>query len=554
MAENRKPNRGSLGLAALARGMAALAPQGTQINFQVHHVLDRPGYLLGLLGYKIAQDADQPDDQQPQDSDQPQASEEVSPGHSLGQMLCANCNGTTVIIGTDVGPLDAALLEGYQGRTALTKIKAKDVPHGKIFAGAARPNPTFLYEEARRFEVLVEIDADARVQGNLLEAHAQAILGVMHKIATLATGGPETPGMPLFSVQSPVQTWFQEPSAADDSAPWPPPAAAAVRAVYTMSQSTAKLRMTIAKELANYCVDRGFGLWLGDLRIGSSQGRWFRVVSPEREKLQRTLAGYKQVVGDGKVQNVVPLTLVGPARIGSTHAILSLLSRASGMGIAGCALTALNDLAFIHLQLVTHTLGARTGILDEPDSTSQDADSLSQTLLNMLATLGIEVHEPREPDGHQDQENPYSRVDKRAGDYQLLAGPPFDLWGREAPSPGTPGPYTIWFSWTQYDQSLAGQALAALQRALVQLGLSSNDDAPDNANFEYLVCRDIGRGQWRAKGKLTIRKEVSTTDTYHEFKQTKLCVRLEDAWRSQLVQAESGGIRDISVAWREQYL
>jgi hypothetical protein len=72
-----------------------------------------------------------------------------------------------------------------------------------------------------------------------------------------------------------------------------------------------------------------------------------------------------------------------------------------------------------------------------------------------------------------------------------------------------------------------------------------------NPNFEYLVCRDMGQGIFRGKGKVSLILDgLDLPPTGLELGEAKLCAKLENAWKARLT--ESGmDTTHVAVSWRE---
>src|SRR5207248_1575471 len=111
----------------------------------------------------------------------------------------------------------------------------------------------------------------------------------------------------------------------------------------------------------------------------------------------------------------LPITCAGPARIGSTHAIVSFLQRYPQVGVVGCAGTSLADLAFVHLQLAIQGVAAERlnrilGKLLEEHSTPARPRKL---LRELFKRLGL----------RPDPVEPGPAAPDPASDYQTFAGP-----------------------------------------------------------------------------------------------------------------------------------
>jgi hypothetical protein len=110
-------------VADLARAGFEIARQPvTEVDFEVHHAMARPGYLRDL----VAADAD---------------------SAVFLETLCSAANGAGVVIGTHTRkPLDGVEAAGRRQPPELPRQSAD----GWVFRQTTSPNPTFIYESAQR--------------------------------------------------------------------------------------------------------------------------------------------------------------------------------------------------------------------------------------------------------------------------------------------------------------------------------------------------------------------------------------------------------------------
>lgn len=519
--QGRSDGRNVRNLADLARGAMAITEQpGTQINFQVHHVTDRPNYLSSHLANDVES--------------------------HFRETVSANMHGATVIIGTDRGPLAPEMRARHQGGSNPVRVRHETNTDGAVFVGAARPNPSFIYESAERFEFLIAIETQ---QMALKHVHGQAVKQVIAKIAQIAALHAHAP---ILSLQTPVQLptsrHFENVEELDRTERWGSPSVVAVRAVLALQEATCAQRVGLVSRLTQFCVSRGFGLWIANQRLDHSSGNWYSVLPADGARLRDHLSEFRRVAVKNNAPIVsCPLTLVGPARVGSTSSVLAFLTRAKDVGIMGCSVSALDDLAFIHLQLTGPNVDEKA-VAKLAESEPDGVVSLTDALHRVVEALGGKLRDVTSMDGWGDEMNPSGRLEVRAGDYQLLAGPA----NRLQKLPGLHRK-SIWFAWRQVGLEHGIFApIEALTHALADCGFKRDDEATI-PNLEYLICRDLGAGVHRGKGKLTL-SELSISDSDSvEHGPSKLCSRIEDAWRSRLV--ESGGAAiEPCVAWREFWL
>ncbi len=239
----------------------------------------------------------------------------------------------------------------------------------------------------------------------------------------------------------------------------------AIRFRIALDRPRADVRLQIADRIARHCEDRGLGFWLGDTRPGYRTGNWF-LVHPHNRKLAR--ARYRRDADLHRAGNAadgcLPVTFVGPARPGTTHAILSFLGRYPQIGVLGCSMTPLDELAFLNVQLAVSgasraRLAAVNGDIAGLRATSE---GLAEVMPRIVAAVLPPGAGPVLPPSREDTE----RLIGRAGDYQVAAGPALavvpDSDVRRIP---------IWISW-QMRKSEAGLRvpLLALLRAVDPAG------------------------------------------------------------------------------------
>ncbi|HEX6357592.1 hypothetical protein [Actinophytocola sp.] len=502
-------------LSELARsGYNLMRQPFTEVAFEVHHVADRPGRLLELLR------------------------DENRQACFLETMSCG-ANGGGVVVGTRLGDTPGSLWFRDQGSGADPRIQFTDDGGDHHFQGVARPNLTFLYETASRLEGIIALEDQPKAATHLHTVLVKKLIGELSLIAS--TYGKA----PVLSVQCPAQRPI-ESNVELDPRKMPPSSSLAVRFAIALDRPSVSVRMELASRLAAYCETNGYRMWLSDTRPGHRVGNWFgiRARSDVDERRKKWLT-----IVDDRIGHVLPVTFVGPARVGSTHAIVSFLQQFDEVGVLGCSITALDDLAFVHLQLA---LQERAMVSRRfPASLARsDGENPAMHLTGLLTHFfgdAVVVH---------DEASALKLID-RAGDYQTLAGPvlryvPVQRERRMA----------VWVSW-QMTRRVEGLVtpIDALMRAWRRLCAENpawkNELAVD-PSIEYLICRDVGNSVLYGKGKLSVpyglvRMMFPQHST--ESPQAQLCVGLEDAWKSQLDSDASGtNVLGVTVAWREYWL
>lgn len=247
-------------------------------------------------------------------------------------------------------------------------------------------------------------------------------------------------------------------------------------------------------------------------------------------------------------EGFVPVTLVGPARAGATHAILSFLAQYPEIGVLSCAMTPLNELAFLHLQLAVNgasrpRLAAITRALIDIQTLGGGPHEVLRALVPHLVGA-----EPATEPGRELVE----RLVGRAGDYRTAVGPALrvdaDNVVRRIP---------IWVSWHARHGAGPRLPLVALQRAIELLDLTDTDlvGPAAAASISYAVARQLGSTA-AGRAKVAVSKNlVERRFPGSPGSQTRLCAELQDAWLDELVtaghDARPGG---VSVSAHESWL
>jgi len=214
----------------------------------------------------------------------------------------------------------------------------------------------------------------------------------------------------------------------------------------------------------------------------------------------------------------------------------------------------LHDLAFIHVQLSAQ--GLRRPALRDLNSRLAELSSWAvnpfDALTHILQVLG---GASAEFSGYY---VPAAELTRHAGDYQTVVGPALGC-----AMPDKRKRIAIWFSWQVKGKGQGlGVLLAELFSCFPRMGFGQVNSDPyssevDVPNLEYLVCRDIGNLTLRGRGKLS----VPEADIMAMFSSngvgtaaTQLCMHLEDAWKTALLQSSVHGVSELTVTWREWWL
>lgn len=522
------PSRGTAGGEPTARALADLARAGyrvldepsMQVEFEIHHGVDRPGDLADTL--------------------------RRLPEHAqFAETLCTAAHGIGLIVGTRVG--ESRLAGPSSGhRPSLLVVGAGDTR--VVFRGSERPNLTFRHESAELIEGIVAIEDEPK---KMLLRHGLAVLDTLRHIAETAVHAGDAP---LLTLQCPAQlppNNFREANELGGRSAEPARSSSmAIRFAMALDRPSADLRLQIADRLARYCAARGLGLWLGDTRPGYRAGNWFLVVPHDRPLARRSYPRAADSGAGNAAEGCLPVTLVGPARPGSSHAILAFLAQFPEIGVLGCSMKPLNELSFLHLQLAVNGASrprlaqinaALDGLRTEGGGPE---DVLRRVVPQLLRDHGTVVP----------ARDHVERLIGRAGDYRSAIGPALPVVAdnvvRRVP---------VWVSWQLRHDGGPRLALAALQRALDRLDLNDLDAPVPRAvtpSTEYVVARQVGSSTSRGKGRIAVSKNlVARRYPGPPSSSLRLCAELQDAWADELeAVGHAGRPGELSVSAHESWL
>jgi hypothetical protein len=542
-------------LADLARaGYVILRQPLMQVMFEVHHVRDRPGYLFDYLhplhsasdstNFTFAVGDREQSKGATNDATRPPFGRDRL---RFGETLTSGSRGLGLVVVTRAGVGIGTRRQYMNGPESECEVDDRIVSGERVFRGTARPNPTFVYETAWTFEGLICIEPSAP---RLRTWHCKAMREVIDYVAGLAAEADS----PILSLQAPAQIPPRELmigpiSTTDEENTLTPASSLAVRFAIAIQNPSAKLVMWLSRRLDLYCQNHGHGLWLADGRLGSRQGNWCYVCAHNSDISAPGPAARER--GTRHVRTCMPVTLVGPARVGSTYALTTFLSQYGDIGIAACSAISLDDLLFIHFELTIPEVRDELlpTIISKDQAQKSSALPPSEALARMLEMVG---HGRRE-----DPQRTRALVD-HAGDYRALIGPP-----RRVLRDDEHNRMAIWFSWqTQGIEPDLAIPLRGFFEALTDVRLiRGHGESPNRGrsspNIEYLVCRNLGNSVLRGRGKLSVLRDAALgryPDNALESRPTNLCVGIEEAWRARTMHGGGRGLRELTVAWRESWL
>lgn len=296
-------------------------------------------------------------------------------------------------------------------------------------------------------------------------------------------------------------------------------------------------RLSFGTELVALCSDEGYGLWQRPTSSGNQiHDYWQPVVPPEAGTSGRAAACEVPLPGPG-----LAVTCVGPARAGSTQAILQILAHARAPLLALSA-TTLDDIAVIHL-VTRAPLGHKIDALDLPTDLRADA------VLNTALT----------------QKPPH--LTDRLRDYRAVVS-------SHTERPSDPDLVALWLAWTApAAPDTLRLTVETLRTALDSVSARYMADTADKTrdghlNIEYLVCREVSGDRLRGRMRVAIdlaalgvtaapAEPVETptgSDDSPVSRLSHFCSDLERQWRTSLSFALRTSQVELDVVWRESWL
>lgn len=413
---------------------------------------------------------------------------------------------------------------GFAGSPASTmaglgSLTAKPCPGGFAYWGTASLNPRFLYDSARDHELLLSVG-----EQHWAPDHADAVLLAQVLAQLAAAAASEETAAPILLLQSPVAPYRPWP-------PWPesrtgePPKIArgmAIRFSAGVDSDNSDGRLALIHAAVEIARDHGLQLHLADRRFGRVRGEWKEAVAYVPERYQECRAAVGAV--EGAIRQAALVTFVGPARVGSSAALLKVLAEC-GVGVLAVVVASLQDLAFVNLAVAVPRDGSGRAV--GPDERVMAADGGLRWLVDHCGGSGVV---------------PPSIVG--ASDYQAcLTGPM--AWEADADAQTHP----LWLQW--HTAEAEHESLMVVDDVLAEL--LNHSDVVTEARLAYCRSRMMGDGRV-CSAKLAIRVTPGPEDELPD-RLSVLCrmtqANVEWKWTHERPEARSVGLK---VAWRERWL
>jgi predicted amino acid-binding ACT domain protein len=399
----------------------------------------------------------------------------------------------------------------------------------KLFNGSVVINPDFLYDAAHSVEVLLTLGNDP-----WRPTYADSMMITLAYQGLVAAAAADD-GAPVLFLQSPVAPFRDPPRQfrVDGSGEAPRVAnGMALRMLVGLEHSNRRKRITLMCELAALATEHGFGLQVADRRFGRVRGEWWSVLAPDEKLYARKKAELFDWAPDSVPTTVQLLTFVGPARVGSSAAIVGdLLAR--NVGVLAVSEASMQEIAFINIMVPLAP--ARVGRSRLSSTCLSIADGLGQTASECGLTRRQAVRAK-------------SRIASSAAtDYRVLRTGPMRPRIKESASTSD---HPVWLSW--------GMPLVSSPPDVAQLVVSQLREATDrvlDARIDYYRARVLPNGRVTGRAKITVSLAEGLTRGSIPALLSELCPWAQREAVAQLVtdHLPLSTIR-LRLAWRERWL
>jgi hypothetical protein len=398
-------------------------------------------------------------------------------------------------------------------------------------------NPSFLYDSRRSVEILLTLD-----ESSVFPTFRDSLMMTL-ALRQLAWAATEKAKAPILFLQSPV-AFHNDPSGsirADGSGEEPrSPFGLAVRMSVGLADGEAAQRTALITELTRFASESGMGLQTTDRRFGRGRGEWWTLVSPdgakykaETQKVTRRVLNVSPkipgLVPDRAVDKAYIMTFVGPARIGSTLAIVSnLLAR--NVGIIAAAVSALQELAFINLLLPLSPAKASTNYRH---TVSGAFDSIGRIARTAALTPQQGAHRAELGIANAD-------------DYIAVTSGPSELTPDNDRGSSS---YAIWIVWEHLRGAGKLDPVDAVRTHMQRLS------HVERCSVVYRRSRLLPSDHIRGRAKFCIRfddNDLKPSAAAEEL--SRLCVEAEARVSEALREKFRDRFIGLGVAWREKWL
>jgi hypothetical protein len=403
------------------------------------------------------------------------------------------------------------------------ELRESDIDHAVEIEGRTTLNPGFLYETAHQLEVMFVYGGRPWAP---TVSQAKVTTQLARDIADLVVNEAKAPILFMHLPAAP----YREPSGHErgdgSKEALRDPHALCLRMSLALVGDQTEARLRFLERLGRKANEWGVGLHIGDRRPGKIRGEWITVRPFDPDLFQLRMEEELSEVVSDVVERGQPVTIVGPARVGSSLAIFQTLT-AHDVGIVGLSVTAMQEMAFINFVAVERNgrSGSGPGTYRLREGLSEIIRSCGHGSVDMLSTADVAP----------------------ATDYQVLIGPSqpivVDTEEQARPRP-------LWMTWdVPFGEVDLDDVLMLLTESLQQQSVGHV--------LEYGRARLAGDGRVRGRAKVSVRltdPRFRAAGPREGLRQ--LCTVIEDnirvgvANRAHLNESE---VR-IRVMWRERWL
>lgn len=412
--------------------------------------------------------------------------------------------------------------------SAMTVLELQDAdPSTCVFEGTAALNPGFLYETAHQLEVMIEFGRGA---WNATGEWARICLRLARRMAALAVTEANAPIIFLHAPAAPFPNSSQGVRLSGLGERVRVPQGPCIRMSIALVDEATEPRLRFVESLGRLANEWGLTLHIGDRRPGRVRGEWV-TIRAFSERTFRERAGEEGLGVSAPATRVLPVVMAGPARVGTTLAVLRALDDRK-CRILGVSVSSLQEVAFITLLIDA------SGFTDLPETVHcwsvRDG-------LNILSGR-------RNASGYPTAKADFDDL-AACADYVSMIGRPYVLPAvddREGSVPERP----LWVTWDVPFPCLEpDKLLEALGGALRREEVSST--------VQYARARSTGDGRLRGRAKIALRisDRQRGRDDVREYLR-KLSEAVEARVREHVVRDAhvlESEVR-IRVMWRERWL
>jgi hypothetical protein len=399
---------------------------------------------------------------------------------------------------------------------------------GLCWTGSAVLNPAFLYGSARRTEILVSF-GDRAWRPSLRDTRMLTWI-----ISQLAGAAVECTNGPIMLLQSPVSPFREAVGSnrGDGSGELVRPAeGSSLRMSISIDPAQPRRLLMFEERVHSFATENGLGLRIADRRANRIRGEWFKVHDFDGDLFERRRDELFRGVPEDSPTTAFVLTIVGPARVGSTLAVVRALD-ASNIGVLTYASESLAEMSISHILIPIAPVR-----LERAAGATSAADPLVAGLRRLASDCGLT---PRSSAAglHSVNFTP-------ALGYKALRSEPAQITFRS----GKGEPFALWVACdVPYrritEEQVAEHLLNALQGKVA------------TASLAYLRCHRTADDRVRARAKIAISLDAAVKAKQRAESLSRICAEAQDLTRRSLAATQGLGESElgIRIAWREKWL